>query len=358
MASNLGNLAGTVSLDIDPFQQSARTLDRQMRTIDKTLRANEIAFKNNSKNINAQKANYNLTGKAVDVYSAQLEKQKEKYQSLINEVGDFSTATAQQKMDLLSAEGAIADTTAKLDNMVASHKNLGREIAIQESNWTKFGDGLDTYGKKLSNIGDGLNTFGNKMTMGVTVPIVAGVAAVAKAAIDWESAFAGTKKTVDEVVDANGKVIYSYDELEAGLRSLAKELPATHAEIAATAENAGQLGIATENVISFTKTMIDLGESTNLGAEEASVALARLANITQMPQENFERLGSTIVELGNNLATTESEITEMSLRLAGAGSQVGMSESQIVSFAAALSSVGIEAEAGKQNCPTVWKQAA
>ncbi|MBZ1340620.1 phage tail tape measure protein, partial [Clostridium botulinum] len=40
------------------------------------------------------------------------------------------------------------------------------------------------------------------------------------------------------------------------------------------------------------------------------------------------------------------EITAMGLRLAGAGHQVGMSEAQIMSFAGALSSVGIEAEAG------------
>lgn len=48
----------------------------------------------------------------------------------------------------------------------------------------------------------------------------------------------------------------------------------------------------------------------------------------------------------NNFATTESEITEMGLRLAGAGKQVGMSQGEIMGLATALSSVGIEAEAG------------
>ena len=36
----------------------------------------------------------------------------------------------------------------------------------------------------------------------------------------------------------------------------------------------------------------------------------------------------------------------MSLRLAGAGRQVGLSEAQILGFAAALSSVGIESQMG------------
>ena len=46
------------------------------------------------------------------------------------------------------------------------------------------------------------------------------------------------------------------------------------------------------------------------------------------------------MELGNNFATTEAEISDMALRLAGAGKQVGISEAEVLSLSAALSSVG------------------
>lgn len=175
--------------------------------------------------------------------------------------------------------------------------------------------------------------------LGLGAGLVAGAGLAAKAAMDWESAWAGVTKTVDGS-DAE------LAALEAGLRDMAKTLPATHAEIAAVAEAAGQLGISTPNIESFTKTMIDLGESTNMSADEAATALARFVNITGTAESDIGRLGATVVGLGNSFATTESEIIALSMRLAGAGVQAGLSEGEIMGLASAMSSVGIEAEAG------------
>lgn len=169
--------------------------------------------------------------------------------------------------------------------------------------------------------------------------VIAGGAASLKASISFESAFAGVKKTVN----ATDKEL---NIMRKDILNMSKEMPTSANEIAGVAEAAGQLGIKTKNIAGFSKTMVMLGDSTNMSADTAATSLARLANITRMPQTQFDRLGSVIVDLGNNLATTEQEITDMALRLAGAGHQVGMSEADILSFAGALSSVGIEAEAG------------
>lgn len=169
--------------------------------------------------------------------------------------------------------------------------------------------------------------------------MAAGLALSTKAAIDWDSAWAGVTKTVDGSPEQLAQV-------EAGLRGLTNVLPASHTEIAAVAEAAGQLGIATPNVVEFTRTMIDLGETTNLTAEEAATQLARFVNVMGTSQSQVSNLGAALVELGNNYATTEAEILSMAQRLSGAGTQIGMSEGQVLGLSTALSSVGIEAEAG------------
>lgn len=167
--------------------------------------------------------------------------------------------------------------------------------------------------------------------------------------IEFESAVAGVEKTVD-ATDSQMEI------LTAGIRDMAKEIPASATEIASVAEAAGQLGIATEDILAFTEVMIKLGTATNLSAEEAADSLARFANITQMDPSSFEKLGSAIVALGNSSAATETEIVEMATRLAATGELVGLAEPEILGMAAALSSLGIEAEAGGTAASKLFKK--
>ncbi len=238
---------------------------------------------------------------------------------------------------------------SEIDKNSAQYRDLQREILLTErrltdlkneaSNWTKASRELDDFGNKLIGISNNVSKVGGRLTKTVTSPIIALGTIGVKSAISFETAFAGVEKTVDGTAE-------QMSNLRQGIRDMAKELPSSTTEIAAVAEAAGQLGIQTDNILDFTKVMIDLGESTNLNAEEAATTLARFANITKMSQKDFGKLGSTIVELGNNFATTEAEITQMGINLASAGSQIGISKSDIMALATALSSVGLEAQAG------------
>jgi len=188
---------------------------------------------------------------------------------------------------------------------------------------------------------------GSLLKMGAVGALALG--GMAKAAIDWESAWAGVTKTVSGTPD-------ELSALEEGLRGLTKVLPASHDEIAGVAEAAGQLGVGVDDVKDFTEVMLNLGETTNLSAEEAASSLAKMMNIMGTSQGDVDRLGSTIVALGNNSATTEADIVAMSQRIAGVGAQMGLTEADVLAMSAALSSVGVESEAGGTAMSMVMKK--
>ncbi|WP_270289925.1 phage tail tape measure protein [Enterococcus casseliflavus] len=337
-ATPLGNMVIKLGLDDADFGKGVANSKKQVQYLAKEMQANMKVADLAGNKLGKLGTRYDGLTQIIKAQENQVTALKKAYDGsfvdgkatdstkrLANQLQDANGKLANYKLQLQNTAGAIADYQIRNEGLTGSIN--------------KASDVLINNGKRISDLGSSL-------TKGLTVPIAAGVTAVTAAAISWESAFAGVKKTSDEVVDSNGNVVYSYDDLEASLRNLANELPSTHSEIAAVAEAAGQLGIQTDNVSAFTKVMIDLGESTNMSAETAATELARFANITQMSQDKFSNLGSALVDLGNNFATTESEISAMALRLAGAGAQIGMSEGDILGFAAALSSVGIEAEAG------------
>lgn len=238
---------------------------------------------------------------------------------------------------------AITDTTTALNRAQAEVKELTVELNRNEDSWYRHGVAMQHFAGQAMAASESVDKIGGTLTRTVTTPLLGLGAAAAKASIDYESAFAGVRKTVN-VTGRDAEAFF--EQLSDSAVTMSKELATGASDIADVMAIAGQLGIANDELASFTETVIRLGMSTNMAGEDAASSMARFANITGMAQTEFAKLGSTVVYLGNNFATTESEIMTMAMRIAAAGTQVGMSESQILGFAAALSSLGLEAEAG------------
>ena len=343
MASNIGELVATATLDVAPFQSNVGRLKTYLKGVDNSLKAMENNFKGAGKNVSNLKGLLSQTGSALSSYQKVLSSQSERYNQLKASIGDVSTATAEQKQKLVEASASMTATAAKVAELQNRYDQLAksmRQTYIDDSAFTKFGKSAQEVGEKFSKVGKEISGFGSALTRGVTAPIVAGAGLVVKAAIDYESAFAGVKKTVDETATV------SYKNLSDGIRQMAKELPASAVEIANVAEVAGQLGIKAEDILKFSRTMIDMGESTNLSAEEAATAIAKVANIMGLSSDDYSRFGASVVDLGNNFATTEKDIVMMANRLAAGGKLAGLTAPEILGLATAMSSVGIEAEAG------------
>lgn len=294
----------------------------------------------------------------TEVKLNRLQKQYDNIQREIQETGSFSSELENK---LLSKQVKIDDTSAAyerqkerlkelqkaMENAGIDMNDLGRSSAELSEKIHTLKENQEQAAVQAQKLGTSASSAFEQIgqalaAAGITAAIREAAqyfADCAQASMDFETAVTGVAKTTD----------LTDEELAAmadSIRSLSTEIPATAEEISAVAEAAGQLGIQKEALLDFTETMVMLGTSTNMTADEAATALARFANITGMGAGEYDRLGATIVDLGNSFATTEQEITEMATRLASAGTLAGISEPGILALAAAMSSVGIEAEAG------------
>lgn len=339
-------LGGSYSKTFKAAQQEIVSMQKEIQALSKT-QADISAFQKQQT--------------AVEATRKRLEMLRQQYDNIQREMEETGNESADMKNKLLAKQLQIDKTSASLEKQTAKLNELSsalEEAGVNTDDLTHSSEQLsgkiDDLKKKQGEAADKAMTFGDKagqafnqvheaiVAAGIAVAlkeIYEYFASCAQASMDFESAITGVAKTTDLTDEELASMSDS-------IKALSTEIPATTEEIAAVAEAAGQLGIQKDVLLEFTETMTMLGTATNMTADEAATALARFANITGMATDNYGRLGSVIVDLGNNFATTESEIVAMGTRLASAGKLAGLTEPEIMALAAAMSSVGIEAEAG------------
>lgn len=256
-------------------------------------------------------------------------------------------------------ESSLGASSAAVNKQSSALKGQGSDLRATDSAYSKYansarkaGDATRSQGVDLKAADKAYKEYLDTVRKTASRGYIASTAMVSSASImaaamaglvlvasNFEDAFIGVQKTVEGTPE-------QFAHLESEIRGLTRELPRSAVEIAGVAEEAGRLGIKREDIAQFSKTMVMMGDASDLSASQAAQSMARLMNIMGTSQADVERLGSAITHMGNNAATSESEILEMSRRLAGASKQVGITESELVAMSASMSELGIRAEAG------------
>ena len=160
--------------------------------------------------------------------------------------------------------------------------------------------------------------------------------------MQYEKAMAGVQKTAD----MTGEELAKFKERLVEL-SNNPDIPGSARELMGYAAAAGQLGVrGSENLERFAVTMAKLGQATDIGGEEGAMSLTQLINVSGGAIENVDKVAAVITNLGNSTATTEKPVLLLAQRIAAAGREAKMNLPQILAWGAAISSTGIEAEAG------------
>lgn len=317
--SRLGNLAVSKQEEIDALRSSSKSLEK-----------NSTAYRENQK--------------AIQWTETELEAVKKQHRDVGRSIDEHRTALQNEEKTLEKARGAVANAEKQYKayaNNLEEVEKIEKRLKLEEKakGYRELGEGVDTLTKPIQAAG---------------VAMAAGAVASAKFAVDFENNFADVYKTVDGTDEQLNKIKQDIIDMTTVGINGHSAIPQTTAELTELAAAGGQLGIQTENISSFTETMAMMGSATNLAGEEGAKTLARFMNVANVSQGEVQNLGSSIVDLGNHFATTEAEIAAMAQRMGATGTAVGISAQDVLAYSTALSSLGVEAEAGGSSVSRVW----
>lgn len=230
----------------------------------------------------------------------------------------------------LAAETANLIVALKLDDSGFTGKLNSAARALKGMD-----RGLSQMGRGASQIGSGID----KLATRIGLAAAAAGGFVVTTAASFEQAEAGIRKTV-------GGTTEEVDALIDSIRDMSRRVPLSFEELAAITAEGGALGIANKNLDEFTEIVARLSVSTDLTVEAASSSLGKLANVLRLEDQELQDFGDMLVALGNDGASTESEILALTERFGAAGNQAGLSNAQILALSSTVASMGVEAEAG------------
>ena len=346
-----GKLVVELGINNAKFDQGLSNAQKQLRTLNKAIKGagEEIKlYGKGSASVTTQlglmgqafKANQaiiNENNKSIAEKTAKLEELRQKMSSMgaTQEQRDEETRMLNH---IEKYKRNISEATAEMSKLRREYSLLAKEQAIANNPFIQKGQRLIDSGKKTTESANKLLNFSRGWAV-AGAAVGASIVGVTKAAIDYEEALAGVKKTTDPTA-------LQFSAFEQGFRKLANTIPVSAKELANMGAMAGQLGIHNESLLTFVETMAKLQTATNIVGEEGAADLAKFMNIMGTSQDKVSNIGSSLVDLGNNFATTEHDILSMAKNLAGVGRVLHLSEGDILGIATALSSVGIEAEKG------------
>lgn len=336
-------------------KQWASAVDAASKSIDNynhTFNSLNREYADNNKQISAWKEAISNGTRSAEQGENAIRRLASRNVTLKEAMDDCTAGIAEQKKSLVDLGSTYEDSQRTYLGLKAGALGLKNELAGMSNEFISTNENLlrlyDTLGKVSSKADQFANT-----VKPLSMLSFAGIAAATKTAIEFEDAWTGVTKTVNGTPQQLTKI-------DDGLKNLAQTTSSTYQDIAHYAELAGQMGIPTDSIVGFTKTITELGDTTNLVGEEAAQSIAKFSNVmvSQSKKTNtyYSRLGSTIVDLGNKFSTTESDIMDMATRLGVAGKMVGLNSNQVLGLSTALSSLGIEAAAGGSSVSKMLKK--
>lgn len=228
-----------------------------------------------------------------------------------------------------AGEKAFKDLQAAIDRV--DMKGLTGSLQQAQKAFVETGKSFQKFGRDMQGIGRSFSTY-------ISLPIIAGFTASAKAAIDFESAMADVRKVVEFPTPE------AFAQMGKDISDMSLRLPVAAEGLAAIAAAAGQAGIGADELTTFTELVAKASVAFELTADEAGSALAKIKTALNLTVPEVEQLTDAFNQLANNAATSEAEVLDVVLRVAPLGEMAGIAAKEIAAIGSAMVSMGVDSE--------------
>lgn len=245
----------------------------------------------------------------------------------------------------------LATTSKLLGNVTVQSKIAGKALEggtrVGNENLNTLSRNLNKVVKDTRALGRRFDYLGSKL-----LPISYGLGLITIGAVGVGASF---ENAFQDVVKTLNAPQITLDALRQSIRDLSSEIPVSANELSKLTSIGAQLGLPAESLMKFTDTVARLGVATNITSEEAGLVVTQFTNVMQSSDKlgkklskgmYIERVGNTLVQLGNTTSTTEDAIMQMSRRLSGVASVMKLTGAETLGWSASMSSLGIAAQQG------------
>lgn len=279
-------------------------------------------------------------------------REEQKLRAAIDRAHGQAIAENRRRED--AAHRAKITSMKEEQRMIALHSRALRENAKfdQDKAYSTYGPNIiaaqnaekaavaqEQYVESLSNTRYALYDLATTMVMVSAATLGLSGAAVGVAAT-FEREFADVQRTSEGSQE-------QINALRQSLVDLTTQMPTDFTDVAGIATLGGQLGIATENIDEFTRTVTMFASTTDVSVDAAAEGFGRLAQLTKTPQDEISNLGAAIYQTGVTSVATESAILNVGQQIAVSGQLAGFSADEIIGLSAALASLGVAPEAAR-----------
>lgn len=283
----------------------------------------------------------------VEQLEAELSEAKVAMDSLNSADSDLSSefVEARDKVQQLASE--LVDLRATQEQTEAAFKNASlaeeyvetsNQISITKAQIAGLNDEIANTGAVTGISFESIEGLALSLSTTVTPLLQQVGSSIVESTNEIDSAYRDMRKTVEGT-----------EEDFESLREAAIEFSTTHVtsadQILSIQAIGGELGIAVDELETFSEVISNIDVATDLDAEDAATALGQLSNIMGITEDQFVSFSDALVRLGNNGASTESQIVDIATRIGSMGSIVGMTVPEVLAWSSAIASTGQNSEA-------------